>query len=62
MVSMTGFPSNDEKRMFRAVLRRNRRYAQEVELFCDWMVEHYSQDMNNIHPKILVLLSGEDCF
>ncbi len=26
---------------------------QEVNFFCDWMVEHYSQDMNNIALKIL---------
>ncbi len=26
---------------------------QEVNFFCDWMVEHYSQDMNNIRLKIL---------
>ena len=48
------FPGNDEKRMFRCLEEGNEEgMLQEVNFFCDWMVEHYSQDMNNIRLKIL---------
>ena len=39
------FPGNNEKRMYR--------FLEEGNFFFDWMVEHYSQDMNNIRLKIL---------
>ena len=48
------FPGNDEKRMFRCLEEGHEEgMLQEVNFFCDWMVEHYSQDMNNIRLKIL---------
>ena len=54
------FPGNDEKRMFRCLEEGNEEgMLQEVNFFCDWMVEHYSQDMNNIRLKYWSLLSGE---
>lgn len=37
------FPGNDEKRMFRCLEEGNEEgMLQEVNFFCDWMVEHYS--------------------
>ncbi len=40
--------------MFRCLEEGNEEgMLQEVNFFCDWMVEHYSQDMNNIRLKIL---------
>ena len=53
------FPGNNEKRMYRFLEEGNEEgMLQEVNFFFDWMVEHYSQDMNNIRLKILELLSG----
>ena len=48
------FPGNNEKRMYRFLEEGNEEgMLQEVNFFFDWMVEHYSQDMNNIRLKIL---------
>ena len=48
------FPGDNEKRLFRFLGEGNEEgMLQELNAFFDWMVEHYSEDMNNIRLKIL---------
>lgn len=48
------FPGTNEKRMFRFLGEGNETdMLQELNFFFDWMVEHYSEDMNNIRLKVL---------
>ena len=48
------FPAGTEKKIFRCLENGDEKGCiQEVNTFFDWMVEHYSEDMNNIRLKVL---------
>lgn len=48
------FPIDMEKKIFRYLSEGEEKSClQELNIFFDWMLEHYSEDMNNIRLKVL---------
>ena len=48
------FPGNNEKKLFRFLGEgKEEEMLQELNIFFDWMVQHYAEDMNNIRLKVL---------
>lgn len=48
------FPVETEKKIFRLLeAGEEKECSAECNIFFDWMVEHYSEDMNNIRLKVL---------